>query len=233
MEELDGLVQRRAVDDRVVRGERHPQDVGVLVLERAGQVVVDLVEAERQRLVDRARAPGPPVAAAPRRPASRSIAPATVAPAPGTPAAAGRSSASSTNGETRRRGPRRSRRHATGSARPGRGSSRHSRADAPRPAPTRGRPACRVPGRPAAAGSRHGRSTGTGRRPCRAGRPRGTRGPSPCGRSGRPTASRSGIEVRGGRVVPGLDEGLEVTRHEDRAVVGEDRRLGPDEQARN
>ena len=31
-----------AVDDRVVRRDRHPQDVRVLVLERAGQVVVDL-----------------------------------------------------------------------------------------------------------------------------------------------------------------------------------------------
>ena len=51
VEQLDGLVQRRAVDDRVVRRQRHAQDVGVLVLERTGQVVVDLVEAQRQRLV--------------------------------------------------------------------------------------------------------------------------------------------------------------------------------------
>ena len=37
-----------------MRREWHPQDVGVLELERAGEVVVDLVEAERERLVDRA-----------------------------------------------------------------------------------------------------------------------------------------------------------------------------------
>ena len=54
MEELDGLVERRAVDDRVVRRQRHPEHVRVLVLERAGQVIVDLVEAQRQRLLDRA-----------------------------------------------------------------------------------------------------------------------------------------------------------------------------------
>ena len=53
VEQLDGLVERRAVDDRVVRGERHAQHVRVLVLERTGQVVVDLVEAQRQRLGDR------------------------------------------------------------------------------------------------------------------------------------------------------------------------------------
>ena len=53
VEQLDGLVERGAVDDRVVRRERDTQDVGVLVLERAGQVVVDLVEAQRQRLGDR------------------------------------------------------------------------------------------------------------------------------------------------------------------------------------
>ena len=53
MELLDGLVQRRAVDHRVVRRDRHPQHVQVAVLARAGQVVVDLAEAERQRLRDR------------------------------------------------------------------------------------------------------------------------------------------------------------------------------------
>ena len=53
MEELDRLVERPAIDDRVVRRQRHAQDVGVLVLERTGQVVVDLVEAQRQRLADR------------------------------------------------------------------------------------------------------------------------------------------------------------------------------------
>ena len=61
VELLDRLVERGAVDERVVRRERHAQDVGVLVLERAGQVVVDLVEAQRQRLLDRARR-GPPAA---------------------------------------------------------------------------------------------------------------------------------------------------------------------------
>ena len=53
VELLHGLVQRRAVDDRVVRRDRHAQDVDVLVLERAGQVVVHLVEAERERPLDR------------------------------------------------------------------------------------------------------------------------------------------------------------------------------------
>ena len=50
MELLHRLVQRRPVDDRVVRCQRNTEHVRVLVLERAGQVVVDLVEAQRQRL---------------------------------------------------------------------------------------------------------------------------------------------------------------------------------------
>ena len=54
VEELDDLVHGRAVHERVVRGGRDPQHVGVLVLERAGQVGVDLAEAEAERLVDRA-----------------------------------------------------------------------------------------------------------------------------------------------------------------------------------
>ena len=53
VEHLDSLVQRRAVDDRVMRGERHPQHVRVLELQRTREVVVDLVEAERERFVDR------------------------------------------------------------------------------------------------------------------------------------------------------------------------------------
>ena len=68
MEDLDGLVERRAIDHRVVRRQRHPQDVRVLVLERAGQVVVDLVEAQRQRLLDRA---AQRLGAAPAAPRSR------------------------------------------------------------------------------------------------------------------------------------------------------------------
>src|SRR5450759_4429142 len=52
MELLHRLVQRRAVDNRMVRRNRNPQDMDVLVLERTGQVVVHLVEAQRQRSLD-------------------------------------------------------------------------------------------------------------------------------------------------------------------------------------
>ena len=102
VEELDDLVHRRAVDERVMRRGRDPQDVGVLVLARAGQVRVDLAEAQAERLVDRAalgldrgidgREGRQPLLGGRRR----------STPAPGVTAAAGRSSASSTNGETRR-----------------------------------------------------------------------------------------------------------------------------------
>ena len=46
----DGQVERGAVDDRVVRRDRDPHHVDVAVLERAGQVGVDLVEGEDERL---------------------------------------------------------------------------------------------------------------------------------------------------------------------------------------
>ena len=51
VEELDGLVQRRSIDEGVVRRDRDPQHVRVLVPERAGQIGVDLAEAQHQRLV--------------------------------------------------------------------------------------------------------------------------------------------------------------------------------------
>ena len=95
-------VDRRAIDHRVVRRERDPQDVPELVLARAGQVVVDGVERERQRLA----ATPPRLRPAPARRArgSRGARAASwpARPPPMTPAATGRSSASSTNGETRR-----------------------------------------------------------------------------------------------------------------------------------
>src|SRR4029450_4607688 len=47
--ELHRLVQRAAVDHRVMLPERDAQDVDVLVLERARLVVVDLAMAERER----------------------------------------------------------------------------------------------------------------------------------------------------------------------------------------
>src|SRR5664280_3183375 len=53
MELLDRLVQRRAVDNRVVRRNRNPQYMDVLVLQRTGQVVVHLVEAQRERPLNR------------------------------------------------------------------------------------------------------------------------------------------------------------------------------------
>jgi len=46
VELLDRLVERRAVDERVVRRDRDPQDVAVLELQRAAEVVVDRVEAQ-------------------------------------------------------------------------------------------------------------------------------------------------------------------------------------------
>ena len=52
VEQLDRLVQRRAVDEGVVGRRRHTQHVGVLVLARTGEIRVDLAEAERQRLLD-------------------------------------------------------------------------------------------------------------------------------------------------------------------------------------
>jgi hypothetical protein len=106
VEELDGLVQGRAVDERVVWRERHPQHVAVLVLERAGQVVVDLGVAERQRLGDRTvrhRHLGLRRCVEGREPVGgrRDPGAAPCGPTAGR-SAAGRSSASSTNGETRR-----------------------------------------------------------------------------------------------------------------------------------
>jgi len=50
MELLDGQVERRAVDDGVVRGDRDAHDMDVAVLERAGQVGVDLVEGKDEGL---------------------------------------------------------------------------------------------------------------------------------------------------------------------------------------
>ena len=55
----DGRVERGAVDDRVVGRERDPQHVRELVLERAGQVVVDGVEARASAARPSATA-GPP-----------------------------------------------------------------------------------------------------------------------------------------------------------------------------
>ena len=49
VELLDGLVQSGAVHDGVVRRNRHAENVHVLVLERASQVIVHLVETERKR----------------------------------------------------------------------------------------------------------------------------------------------------------------------------------------
>src|SRR3990172_6092621 len=50
---LDDLVDRRAVNDRVVAQDRHPQQVDVAVLERARLVVVPLLVAEEQLRVGR------------------------------------------------------------------------------------------------------------------------------------------------------------------------------------
>jgi hypothetical protein len=53
MEFLDGLVEGGAVDDGVMRRQRDAEDVGVAVLSRAGQVVIDGIEAQVERLVRR------------------------------------------------------------------------------------------------------------------------------------------------------------------------------------
>jgi hypothetical protein len=101
MEDLDGLVQGRAVDQRMMRRHRDPEDVRVLVAQRAAQVGIDLAEAEHQWLVARdVRADTGTSTAANR--ASRSSGVGVTAPAPGVASAIGRSSASSTNGDTRR-----------------------------------------------------------------------------------------------------------------------------------
>ena len=50
MELLDRPVKRRPVDQRMVRGDRHPDHMAVLVLQRTAEVVVDLPEAQRERL---------------------------------------------------------------------------------------------------------------------------------------------------------------------------------------
>jgi len=54
VEFLHRLVQRGAIHDRVMGSDGHSQNVDVLVLERAGEVVVHLVEAQRERALDRA-----------------------------------------------------------------------------------------------------------------------------------------------------------------------------------
>ena len=53
MELLDGPVERRAVDHRVVGRHGHPHDMAELVLHRAGQVVVDPGERQDERLAGR------------------------------------------------------------------------------------------------------------------------------------------------------------------------------------
>ena len=54
MEFLDGLVERGAVDHRVVRRYRNPEDVAIAVLGRAAQIGIDGPEAQDQWLVERA-----------------------------------------------------------------------------------------------------------------------------------------------------------------------------------
>ena len=103
VELLHGLVERGAVDDGVVGRDRHAQDVDVLVLERAGQVVVHLVEAQRRAAPRPARGRARRGSAVGSNAASRSsgawrrgVGGRAVG------RRAGRSSASSTNCETRR-----------------------------------------------------------------------------------------------------------------------------------
>ena len=181
VELLDREVERGPVDDRVVRRRRHAQDVGVLVPERAGQVVVDRVE--RRASAARPRVAGTAGAGSVRsRPASASSGDAARAPAP---AAAATGQVERLEDE-RRHPPSPppavvggvgqhqlvapgSCRRRTGAAPPGPGS--------------RPRAASRPPARPAAPAARGARSPGSGPRPGPAGTPPGTRGPWPCGRS--------------------------------------------------
>ena len=181
VEELDRAVQRGPVDERVVRRHRDAEHVRVLVFARAGQVVVDLVEAQRQRLGDRpARRIRHGDRRRRRRPAAR----------PGSgPRHRRRACPRSTAGRAPRartarraaRGRRRSPRHATGSARRAPASSRRRTGAAPRPARAPAWPARRDRDRPAGPAGRRGRSTGSGPRRGPAGRRPGTRGPWPCG----------------------------------------------------
>ena len=183
VEELDRLVEGGAVDDRVMWRQRDTQDVGELVLERAGQVIVDLVVAERQRLGDRAfrrgrrdrRALGERREALLRRRYPR----------PGARHACGGGKVECFEDEGRDPS-------CTGAAVVGgvrqdqlvAGAGHRDVAQPPlfgerrrrRSAALRGR------GQPAGPAGRPDRWTGSGRRPCQAGTRPGTRGPSPCER---------------------------------------------------
>src|SRR4051812_44310800 len=54
MEFLNGRVKRGAVDERVMRSEGHANHMAEPISSRAREVIVDAVEAQRQRLVVRA-----------------------------------------------------------------------------------------------------------------------------------------------------------------------------------
>ncbi len=176
-------VEGRAVDDRVVRREGHPQQVRELVLERAGEVVVDRVERERQRLV---RPPGHDRRRRVRALEAREPVQRPTRPSPRHPAAPPRRAGPAPRARTatpaspwRRRSPR----HGSARARPAPGSSPRRTAGAPPGAGSRPRAASRPPARLGAPAARGGPWPGSARTRGRAGRRPGTRAPSPCARS--------------------------------------------------
>ena len=224
MEHLDGLVERRPVDDRVVRGKRYPQHVGVLVLERAGQVVVDLVEAQGQRLLDRPARCLRPGGAPPRTPPAGRAGSAGATPAPGTAAVPGQVEGL----EHERRDPPDARPAVVGRVRQDQLVARPGHRDVAEPAllgegELRARGATSAEGR----GQRQRLATSacreTGRRRARAGTPPGTRGPWPCGRSGPRPRRASGSRSAVAGSSPASISVCEVRREEDRAIVGEQR----------
>src|SRR3990172_7100547 len=52
----DRLVQGRSIDDSMMLVDRHVKDVAVFILERAGEVVINLIIAELERLIRPRRA---------------------------------------------------------------------------------------------------------------------------------------------------------------------------------
>ena len=130
MELLDRPVKRRPVDQRMVRGDRHPDHMAVLVLQRTAEVVVDLPEAQRERLgVRPAWGGGRAAPSGQRRPgAHRPTRPATIRSSRSRPDRAPRARTARPDARADRRSPRRD----SGSARRARGSVRHRTGGAPR-----------------------------------------------------------------------------------------------------
>ena len=211
--------------------QRHPQDVGVLVLERTGQVVVDLVEAQRQRLARSARAARRRRAAAASNAASRSAG--GEARAPGArDAGRGRQVERL---EHERRDPPRAGAAVVGGVRQDQLVAGPGHRDVAQPALLGERRAPGVGGapRPSPAGRRQRLAATarreTGRRPCPGRKTTGNSRPLALWTVRTATASASGSSSAVAGSSPASISVCEVRRDEDRAVVGEQRGLGADD----